>query len=844
MKNIIKFGLKQGGASGSGTVKIGIGNLASLNACLSTAKNYNQSFEGPAQPETDSHKTQEPIQEPVEKAHEPSKMSEIQKNQENPKAQQEPIKQHFPQKNQDSFKEQNQQNEPYQQQKEPYKQQNESYKQQNEPYKQQNEPYKKQYEPFKQQNEPYKPQNEFKPKTTSRPFDKSNMFNNQTNQEYKKNTYYDYDMQESPRFKAFNRDKPAKNRLFSPQPYKSNGSESRFPKQFNKSEFPRKNGLGNNVEPDISIDMRTAENTSIFDLGISETITKLLVKRKIFTLFPLQVQSFEPIKSGIDFIGKAKTGTGKTMAFVLPLLERLRELKVKRVPKILVVSPTRELANQITGEFKYYGPEFRMVCCYGGVPLNKQIELISRGLEIIVATPGRLLDLMGRKVIPLEHISSVVIDEADHMMDIGFKDDLDEILNMVNNNVKDVQVLLFSATMPQWIRNIANNYLKPNKLFIDAVGNENQTADKIKHYAIPCTDEDLEKTLELVISYYANKGKALIFTDTKSHVAQLTSRMENGINRVGCLHGDMSQYNRDQMINSFKTGEINVLIATDVAARGLDISNVELVFQVRPPQNISNYIHRSGRTGRVGKVGISVLMFNPLEDNDILMEIEKKATIEFERRGVPTQDEFIELRNQLKQELKESRLADKESLLNGRFQPQEVNVPNYQLEDSLAKVSLPQYFVPRSLLTGNSRKCTFLITSQSNRKKYELKALIEKSLEGIHLHTMAFTIKDNAIMVDIWDEQRKEVLQRLEKQSELIGTMPIFIPEHRFFSNENEEGHSLNHGNHGHGKGYGKSNHGYNQKFHKTNSTSSQMNNIGKKPYTAFNFFMRKKESD
>lgn len=797
-------------------MKIHLGGLSALKDSLTTAKSYNSNFEGVA--------TTEEVKEPPRETPKPLKESfkelppKPQEDSKNPEftVYQKPqfaggFNSNYYEKKQESFKN---------------KQEYDNNRQKpQEPFKKPSEPFKKALETFKK---PIEYQESYK-KAADSP------------------RYHD----EFQRFsKGFDHERPKKNRSFSPQPQREhivapeNIKPAIPPKDF------RKKGLGRgNIEPDITIDMRTAENTSIFELNLSETTTKLLAKRNILNLFPLQVQAFEPIKKGQDFIGKAKTGTGKTMAFVLPLLERLREIRARRTPKVLVVSPTRELANQITDEFKYYGPEFRMVCCYGGVPLGKQIDMISRGLEIIVATPGRLLDLMGRRVIPLEHISTVVVDEADHMMDIGFKEDLDEILTVVNSSVSDLQLLLFSATIPPWIQSIVAQYIKPNKLFIDAVGHENQTADKIKHYAIPCTDEDLEKTLELVISYYANKGKALIFTDTKAHVAQLTARLENGYNSVGCLHGDMNQYSRDQTISAFKSGQLNCLIATDVAARGLDIPNVELVFQVRPPQNIANYIHRSGRTGRVNKVGISVIMYNPTEESDIIAEIEKKASIEFERRGLPTQEEFLELKEQLQAEIKQARLQDKEKLLTGRFRAPLEAAPRSKLEDCLDKLCQPQYFVTRSLLTGGSRKVTFLFVSNQNKKKYELKTLIESILEGVHIHTMAYTVRENGILVDVWAEQRDEVLKRIEKQGELTAKIPVYIPEHRFFSSQNNEGHSLNHGGREY-KGRGGYGGGHQKKFiHKTNSTSSQLNSFGqggggggKKPYTAFNFFVRNKK--
>lgn len=752
MKNIMKFGMKQG----TGSIKIG---LASLNASLSSAKNYNQTFEDPA------YQMQ------------PQKITPI------------PTKEFKPMQN----------------------------------FEKKSDFFPKQTEDFPENKKKFLIQKELPEKI----------------QEKKAIHQFEEDVA---RHKNFTREFAPKNRSLSPPPqHVSNKREEKFV----KNEIPNRfRDFGKKSEkelqPDISIDMKTTENTSIFDVGLSELTTSLLTKRKIYTLFPLQAQSFEPIKSGMDLVGKAKTGTGKTMAFVLPLLEKLREKKIKRVPKILVVSPTRELANQITDEFRYYGPDFRCVCCYGGVPLNKQIDLISRGLEIIVATPGRLLDLMGRNLIPLEEISTVVIDEADHMMDIGFKDDLDEILRTVNKNVRDLQLLLFSATMPPWIRNIASSYLKPKKLFIDAVGNENQTADKIKHYAIPCTDEDLEKTLDLIISFYAHRGKALIFTDTKSHVAHLTARMVKNGEKVGCLHGDMNQYSRDQTINSFKNGEINCLIATDVAARGLDIPYVELVFQVRPPQNIANYIHRSGRTGRVGREGISVIMFNPGEDQETLYEIEKKASIEFERRGIPTAEEFAEVRALLQEEVKESRQKDKEDLIYGRFRMKnnDIRGGKVKLEDALAKLNKPREYFSRSLLSGNSRKTTLMV--QSNKKKYELKSMVEKMLDGIFIHCFAFSNEINAILFDVSEENIQEVMNRFEK-SDMKCTKPIFLPpKFSFLKNPNNENHSLNHGKEGKKKGYGG---GYEQKFHKTISQSSKMNKLeNKKPYPSFNFYARKKE--
>lgn len=469
--------------------------------------------------------------------------------------------------------------------------------------------------------------------------------------------------------------------------------------------------------------------------------------------------------------------------------------------------------------------------------LTKQISLINYGVDIIVATPGRILDLMGRDVITLNKISAVVIDEADHMMDIGFKDDLDEILNIVNNNSKDIQLLLFSATMPPSIRNIASSYLKEKRLFIDAVGNENQTADKIIHYAIPCTDDDLERTLELIITFYAYRGKALIFTDTKSHVSYLTSRMLKTGLRVGCLHGDMNQYSRDQTITAYKNGEINCLIATDVAARGLDIPNVELVFQVRPPQNISYYIHRSGRTGRVGRVGISVLMYNPKEDDNILYEIEKKASIEFTRRGIPTKEEFEELALNVQEELKETRSKDKEDLLLGRFRSNNYGSQKVNLESCLSNILKSREFFSRSLIDGSCRKTTLLMSG--DKKRTELIFEIEKLLEGIYIFDMVFC-KDGSVLIDIKEEDKNEALKRINNQIFLKGSLPIFIPE---IQNSRFEGYNQSNSN------YGKKDKKYKNngqdRFHKTISQKSNMNDLGnnsKKPYPSFNFFVRKKD--
>jgi superfamily II DNA/RNA helicase len=319
---------------------------------------------------------------------------------------------------------------------------------------------------------------------------------------------------------------------------------------------------------------------------------------------------------GLDVFGLANTGTGKTAAFLLPLIEKISKTKGQNKREtVLIMAPTRELALQIESDFKNLAFSFGMfsVACVGGLPIMKQIREIKMGVSFVIGTPGRLRDLIDKKVLDLSTCHSVVLDEADRMLDMGFRD---EMVYIIGKTHKDKQTLFFSATLSPEIKKLTEQYLK-NPIFISVISGE--TAKNIDQDIIRArTKEDkLEKLHEVLKKGLpANLGaggfpmKTLIFRERKHHVDELTKELAQFGFKVGCIHGDKRSRERIRILDSFKKDHINILIATDVAARGLDIPDVTHVINYDVPQTYDTYIHRIGRTGRSGKKG-TALTFVP-----------------------------------------------------------------------------------------------------------------------------------------------------------------------------------------------------------------------------------------
>jgi ATP-dependent RNA helicase RhlE len=322
---------------------------------------------------------------------------------------------------------------------------------------------------------------------------------------------------------------------------------------------------------------------------------------------PIQDQAIPVVLEGRDIFGMANTGTGKTAAFLLPLIEKVAKTKGQgKRETVLIMAPTRELALQIDSEFKKLSFGFGMFSapCVGGLPIMKQIREIERGVSFVIGTPGRLRDLIDRKVIDLSTCRSVVLDEADRMLDMGFRDDM---LFIIGKCPKDKQTLFFSATLSPEVKKITAEYLK-DPIFISVVSGEtakNIDQDVIK---IKTKEEKIEKLHEVLKK--DGSDKVLIFREMKHSVDTLAKELAQRGFKVGGIHGDKRSRERIRILDSFKRDQINILIATDVAARGLDIPDVTHVINYDVPQTYDTYVHRIGRTGRAGKKG-TALTFVP-----------------------------------------------------------------------------------------------------------------------------------------------------------------------------------------------------------------------------------------
>lgn len=351
------------------------------------------------------------------------------------------------------------------------------------------------------------------------------------------------------------------------------------------------------------------EGLEIAKLGISPEIISALAKRGITRLFPIQRAVLEPAMQGRDMVGRARTGTGKTLAFGIPILDKIIQFNAKhgrgRNPLALVLAPTRELARQVEKEFQESAPSLDSICVYGGTPISRQMRQLDYGVDITVGTPGRIIDLLNRGALNLSEVQFLVLDEADQMLQVGFQEDVEKILERMPQKR---QTMMFSATMPQWIRQLVRNYLN-SPVNIDLVGDSDQKlADGISLYSVASDMHGKASIIGPLITEHAKGGKCIVFTQTKRDADRLAYAMARSY-RCEALHGDISQSQRERTLSGFREGHFNILVATDVAARGLDIPNVDLVIHYELPNNSEIFVHRSGRTGRAGKKGTAILIY-------------------------------------------------------------------------------------------------------------------------------------------------------------------------------------------------------------------------------------------
>ena len=372
--------------------------------------------------------------------------------------------------------------------------------------------------------------------------------------------------------------------------------------------------------------------TSFNEFGLAEPILRALAEEKYVTPTPIQAQTIPLVLEKRDVIGIAQTGTGKTAAFALPILNHLfsnRRRPERRAARVLILSPTRELSGQIADSFRAYGRHIRpldIALAIGGVPINRQIRSLARGVEVLVATPGRLIDLVNQRAVTLNQLEVLVLDEADRMLDMGFIHDIKRIIAMLP---KERQTLFFSATMPQEITRLADQMLRdPARV---AVTPQATTVERIAQRVIH-TEKAAKLTLLAELLKSEQVERVLVFTRTKHGADKVVRGLQTAGFTAEAIHGNKSQNQRERVLAAFRDGSMRTLVATDIAARGIDVDGVSHVFNYDLPNVPESYVHRIGRTARAGAEGIAI-SFCDHEERAYLRDIERLI-----RMSIPSTD--------------------------------------------------------------------------------------------------------------------------------------------------------------------------------------------------------------
>ncbi|HLW05203.1 MAG TPA: DEAD/DEAH box helicase [Azoarcus sp.] len=412
---------------------------------------------------------------------------------------------------------------------------------------------------------------------------------------------------------------------------------------------------------------------SFADLGLIPELQRAVEETGYTDPTPIQQQAIPIVLRGLDVMGAAQTGTGKTAGFTLPLLQRLAQFAntstspARHPVRALVLAPTRELAVQVHESVERYSKHLplRSLCIYGGVDMRAQTEALRRGVEIVVATPGRLLDHVQQKSIQLGQVNLLVLDEADRMLDMGFIPDIRRILDLLPATR---QSLLFSATFSEEIRKLADRMLKNPQLV--EVARRNMVSETIEHRVHPVS-AGLKRNLLAHLLRHEPEAQVLVFVETKLTCSRLANYLVRQNLSADAIHGDKSQGQRSETLEAFKAGKLRVLVATDVAARGLDIDELPFVINYELPHTAEDYVHRIGRTGRAGHLGNAVSLVCA-EEKGRLAEIQKLIKLEIPQSIVPGFDpepEYDEVGTRKRKHREEQQEAPRENRRNGKPPP-------------------------------------------------------------------------------------------------------------------------------------------------------------------------------
>ncbi len=396
--------------------------------------------------------------------------------------------------------------------------------------------------------------------------------------------------------------------------------------------------------------------TTFGDLGLKDGLLRALAAQGYEEPTPIQAAAIPVLRTGADVVGQAATGTGKTAAFALPILDGLSAPGSDRRPSALVLVPTRELALQVSQAFHAYGRDLgaRLVAVYGGAPARHQIEALRRGVDVVVATPGRALDLMDRGALQVDAVRTVVLDEADEMLEMGFIDDIESILS---RTPKDRQTVLFSATMPKRIAALAERHLRdPQRISVASTESVADEVPRVRQTSYVVTRSTKAAALGRILDAEDPKA-AIVFCRTRGGVDELTDQLTAQGYQAEALHGGLTQEQRDRVMGRLRTGATEILVATDVAARGLDIDRLTHVVNYDLPVSPEAYVHRIGRVGRAGREGVAISLVEPRERR-LLAAIEKLLRGRIPTAPMPTAADVRSIRLQRTREAVEDLLAD------------------------------------------------------------------------------------------------------------------------------------------------------------------------------------------
>ena len=406
------------------------------------------------------------------------------------------------------------------------------------------------------------------------------------------------------------------------------------------------------------------------ELNIDERILRAIEDMGFEETSPIQTQAIPAVCEGIDVVGQAQTGTGKTAAYTIPMLMKINP-QIKK-PQAIVLCPTRELAVQMAEEIRKlakYMSDIKVLPVYGGQEIVRQIKSLKTGVQIIVGTPGRVMDHMRRKTVKFDNINMVILDEADEMLDMGFREDMETILT---DTPQDRQTVMFSATMPKAIMDIARNFQKDAKVI--KVVRKELTVSNIEQFYYEVRPKNKTEVLCRLIDIY-NPRLSVVFCNTKRQVDELISELKGRGYFADGIHGDMKQQQRDRVMDDFRSGKVDILIATDVAARGIDVDDVDMVFNYDIPQDEEYYVHRIGRTGRAGRSGMALSFISGKEVYK-LKDIERYCKTKILAKPVPSLDDVKNTKvdnmfEKIKQTIEEGGLTDMVNLVEEHVNQEE-----------------------------------------------------------------------------------------------------------------------------------------------------------------------------